>query len=91
MRGSVLTDISKLIPYSSIQYVQTEMNTLELRYVPLQRAEAAEEEEITRILQQEFHAALKVRFVPVDRIERGPGFKIEQFVTMVNAGRQRQN
>ena len=91
MRGSVFTDISKLIPYSSIQYVQTELNTLELRYVPLHRAEAADEVELTKILRQEFHSALEVRLVPVDRIERGPGFKIEQFVTMVNVGRQRQN
>ncbi|MCC6946507.1 MAG: phenylacetate--CoA ligase family protein [Bradyrhizobiaceae bacterium] len=83
LRGALVVEASKYLPYRQIQFVQTGVGAIEVRYVPDASGVAPDLEMMRALLQREFHNDVEVVLLPVDRIERGEGMKIEQFISLV--------
>jgi phenylacetate-CoA ligase len=85
IRGLLVGETSKYLAYRQVQFVQTAVNTVEIKYVPDANGGPPNLEMLTQLLRREFHDAVNVRLVAIDRIERGAGMKMEQFVSLVAA------
>jgi phenylacetate-CoA ligase len=83
LQGALVQETSKYLSYRQVQFVQTAIDTIQINYVPGEGDATADDEMLTQLLRRAFHDAVNVRLVPVDRIERGPGMKLEQFVSLV--------
>jgi phenylacetate-CoA ligase len=83
LRGAFVAEASKYLAYRQIQFVQTDLNTVEIKYVPDASGAAASVEMIEKLLRREFHDAVEVRLASVEQIDRGAGMKTEQFISMV--------
>ncbi len=81
--GRALSDVSLYLSFKQVQFVQPDVNTLQIKYVPDDPAVPPRLADLTRMLREEFHGNLDVQLVPVDRIERGAGMKIDRFITLV--------
>jgi len=81
--GPISKTLTKFMSYKQIQFIQAGVDQLEIRYVPDGAGDAPDLGRITELLRGEFHPRLQVVLAPVDRIERGAGMKIEQFVSLV--------
>jgi hypothetical protein len=62
--------------------VQNTIHSFEIRYVP-DSSDAPDVSGLTRLLREELYPGVTVELVPVERIERGSGMKIEQFVSRI--------
>jgi phenylacetate-CoA ligase len=82
-RGYIMIRMSDFLSYRQIQFVQSNVNTLEIKYVPDKTGAAPKLPELTAFLRQEFHDELKIELVAVERIERSAGMKLEQFISRV--------
>ena len=82
-RGFIMTQTINFLSYRQIQFVQTDVNTIEVKYVPDKTGPSAKLQELTEFLKEELHGDLIVRLVPVERIERGAGMKLEQFISRI--------
>ena len=82
-RGIIMTRTIEFLSYRQIQFIQTGVDTIEVNYVPDKTGPASKLPELTELLRREFHDGLTVRLVPVERIERGAGMKLEQFISRV--------
>ena len=75
--GRALSDVSLYLSFKRVQFVQPDVNTLQIKYVPDDPGAAPELTDLTRMLGEEFHDKLDVQLVPVERIERSAGMKID--------------
>jgi phenylacetate-CoA ligase len=66
-----------------IQFIQTEAGSIDIKYVPEKPDLRPDVRAVEKLLQSEFNTQFEVRLMPVDRIERGPGRKIEQFISLL--------
>ena len=66
-----------------IQFIQTDVGSIDIKYVPEKPDLRPDVRAVEKLLQSEFNTQLEVRLMPVDRIERGPGRKIEQFISLL--------
>jgi phenylacetate-CoA ligase len=83
LQGALVQETAKYLSYRQVQFVQTAIDTIQINYVPCGSHVATDDRMLTQIFRSAFHDALNVRLNPVDRIERGPGMKLEQFVSLV--------
>jgi phenylacetate-CoA ligase len=83
LQGALVQETSKYLSYRQVQFVQTTIDTIQINYVPGEGDAMADDGMLTQLFRRAFHDAVNVRLVPVDRIERGPGMKLEQFVSLV--------
>jgi phenylacetate-CoA ligase len=81
--GPLSRSLAKHLSFRTIQFIQTGIGSLELKYVPENAAAQPDLERIENRLREEFHSGLEIRLSPVDHIERGAGMKLEQFVSLV--------
>jgi phenylacetate-CoA ligase len=81
--GPISKSLAKHLSFRQIQFIQPSIGLLELKYVPEDASARPDLEQIENALRDEFHAGLEVRLNPVDRIERGAGMKLEQFVSLI--------
>ena len=81
--GRALSDVSLYLSFKRVQFVQPDVNTIQIKYVPDDPGATPRLSDLTRMLREEFHRDLKVDLIPVDRIERSAGMKIDQFITLV--------
>jgi phenylacetate-CoA ligase len=81
--GRIFSDASDFLSYQQIQFVQCDVNTIVINYVPDDITVRPDLQSLTEILRRAIHSRVVVRLVPVDRIERGAGMKIEQFISRV--------
>lgn len=79
--GPLSKSLVKFLAYEDIQFIQHDVNLIEIRYVPRPGSSEGNAEEIDRMMKARFHPDLGVRLSPVAEIKRGPGGKIEQFIT----------
>jgi phenylacetate-CoA ligase len=79
----VMGQMPRFLSYKQIQFVQTDINTLEVKYLPDAVGSAARLPELTEFLRRELQPALSIKAAAVDRIERGPGMKLEQFISLL--------
>jgi phenylacetate-CoA ligase len=82
-QGVIMRRMPDFLSYKEIQFVQTDVNSVELRYVPDDAGAAIRLAELTDFLRRELHGAVDVKATRVERIERGAGMKLEQFVCLV--------
>jgi phenylacetate-CoA ligase len=82
LRGVVFHRIGSVLSYRQIQIVQNTIHSFEIRYVP-DSSDAPDVSGLTRLLREELYPGVTVELVPVERIERGSGMKIEQFVSRI--------
>jgi phenylacetate-CoA ligase len=81
--GPISKSLAKHLSFRQIQFIQPRIGLLELKYVPEDASARPNLEQIENALRHEFHAGLEVRLNPVDRIDRGAGMKLEQFVSLI--------
>ncbi|MCK5480212.1 MAG: phenylacetate--CoA ligase family protein [Gammaproteobacteria bacterium] len=82
---TALGKIRSVTPIRQAQYVQTALNTIELR-VKLERPLTAEEQqEAIKCVQYSLKYPFHVRIVGVDEIERGPTGKYEEFLSRLTS------
>jgi phenylacetate-CoA ligase len=81
--GPISKSLIKELAYRDIQFVQTGVRSLDIKYVPEDPNAVPDARAVEKLMQSELSAELEVRLMPVDRIERGPGRKIEQFISLV--------
>jgi phenylacetate-CoA ligase len=82
-RGVIMRHMPDFVSYREIQFVQTDLNSIEVKYVPDRTASQPRLPELTDYLRSELHGALTVKATAVERIERGAGMKLEQFVSLL--------
>jgi phenylacetate-CoA ligase len=75
----------EFLSYRQIQVVQTDYETLEVRYVPDEANKVVNEGELERWLQEELDPEFKVKLVQVAGIAALPSGKFEEFVSMVRS------
>jgi phenylacetate-CoA ligase len=83
VRGNVFVNADRYLAYREIQIAQIALDRIEVRYVPDGADAAPDIDGLTRFLRGELHAGVTITLAPVQRIERGAGMKMEQFVSEV--------
>jgi phenylacetate-CoA ligase len=83
LQGALVLETAKYLSYRQVQFVQTTIDTIQINYVPGHGDTVADHAMLTQLFRRAFHDAVNVRLMPVDRIERGAGMKLEQFVSLV--------
>jgi phenylacetate-CoA ligase len=73
---------ARLIPARQMQFVQTALDTVEIRYVPKDGA-PPDLDHVQRIGRDKFHSTVTVKLVAVADIPRLPSGKIEDCVSLV--------
>jgi phenylacetate-CoA ligase len=81
--GPISKSLIKELAYRDVQFIQTSVRSLEIKYVPEGSEVRPDIRAVEKLIQSEFNAEFEVQLIPVDRIERGPGRKIEQFISLV--------
>lgn len=69
--------------FRQLQVVQTELNSVEVRYVPLPDSAPIDRERVAAHLEWVFHQGIAVTLTPVGRIERNAGEKYEEFISLI--------
>lgn len=77
--------LRQLVPMRQFQIVQTGYDTLEVRYVPIEGDGQADAAELEAYLREALTSTVSVGVVPVDRIDRAPSGKFEDFVSLVGS------
>jgi phenylacetate-CoA ligase len=77
------TAISKFLSFRRLQVVQTGFNAVEIRFEPGDPDEPPDTAGLHAYFSELFETTADVRLVPVERLERGPGMKMEQFICRV--------
>lgn len=80
--GRFVNQIAERLAYREIQLVQTEIGTIEVRYVPYDDT-PPDIEGLTSLFRSEFHPDIALELRPVERIPRTAGMKLEQFVSLL--------
>jgi len=81
--GVPLNALTGLAPVRQFRVIQRTLTEIELQLVLDRELSAAEEEGLREALRVRLRYPFDVRVVRVDRIERGPGHKFEDFVCQV--------
>jgi phenylacetate-CoA ligase len=80
-QGAIMRRMPDFLSYREIQFIQTDFNSVEVKYVPDKTAAPPRLAELTCYLRSQLHCALTVNAISVERIERGAGMKLEQFIS----------
>jgi phenylacetate-CoA ligase len=83
-RGSDALAIRKFVPHREFQMVQLDHQRIEFRYVPDGSDRAPDLAALDVYIRQRLHPSARVALVPLQAIARGPGGKLESFVSMVS-------
>jgi phenylacetate-CoA ligase len=70
-------------PIRQAQWIQTGLDTIQLRVVLARPLSESEKEEATRLARLALGYPFKVDIVPVNQIERGPTGKFEEFLSQL--------
>jgi phenylacetate-coenzyme A ligase PaaK-like adenylate-forming protein len=81
--GPISKSLVKELAYRDVQFIQTSIGSLAIKYVPADPDVRPNVRAIEKLVQSELNAEFELQLIPVDRIERGPGRKIEQFISLV--------
>jgi phenylacetate-coenzyme A ligase PaaK-like adenylate-forming protein len=86
-RSELITSLYDRLPLKQFQVVQTELDHVELRYVPADARHKPDMLAIVAHLRKTLHPSIRVTLVPTTEIPRSAGGKFEDFISLV--GRQR--
>jgi phenylacetate-CoA ligase len=75
--------LRELISFEQYQVVQTGLDLIEVRYVPLDRSKSVDAEALEACVRETIDPSLKARPVPVDTIARSPSGKYEDYISLV--------
>jgi phenylacetate-CoA ligase len=73
------------VPCREFQMVQLDHERLELRYVPDGNGGEADQAGLDAFVRSKLHPSAAVTLVPMDAIPRGPGGKLDPFISLVKA------
>jgi phenylacetate-CoA ligase len=76
-------EISKHVPVSQFQAVQTSPTEIDFRYVPVDPHQASDFAGLTAYIRSRLHPSITVRPVAVASIDRSPGGKFEDCISLV--------
>jgi phenylacetate-CoA ligase len=82
--GPISKTLSKVLLYRQIQFIQSSIETIEIKYVPIDRGKPPDLTAVQDVMKKELDPNIQIRLIAVDRIERGAGMKIEQFISRVS-------
>ena len=83
-RGSDALAIRAFVPHREFQMVQLDFRRIEFRYVPDGADRAPDAAAVDAYIRRKFHPSAEAVLVPMETIPRGPGGKLESFVSMVS-------
>lgn len=76
-------ELTKIVPLSQFQVVQTALGTVEFRYVPRQPGDRFNEEAVTALIRRDLYPELIVHFVAVADVERTEAGKLERYISLI--------
>ena len=82
-RGSDALAIRNFVSHREFQMVQVDHRRIEFRYVPDATDQPPDIAGLDAYFRQKFHPSAEVVLVPLQTIPRGPGGKLESFVSLV--------
>jgi phenylacetate-coenzyme A ligase PaaK-like adenylate-forming protein len=82
-RGSDALAIRRFVPHREFQMVQVDQRRIEFRYVPDATGQSPDMAGLDAYMRQKFHPSAEAVLVPLQAIPRGPGGKLESFVSLV--------
>jgi phenylacetate-CoA ligase len=74
-----------LVPARQMQIVQTQVDVIEIRYVPIETAPSPDPNLVSEAGRRRIHPSVSVHTVPVDHIPRLPSGKVEDCISLVTA------
>lgn len=77
-------DMRRFVAIRQFQVVQRSHSEIEFRYVPAQPDQTSDFAGLTAYIRQRLHPSVTVTMSAVDRIERSPGGKFEDYLSLVN-------
>ena len=80
--------LRKLIAFRQVQVVQTDLDHVEIRYVPEDTARPVDLPALTQQIRSVLRQPVDVVVRSVDKIERSPSGKFEECVSLVSTGRK---
>ena len=81
-----VSTLEQYLPFEQIQIVQTDLASIEVRYVPLDRHESIDRLGLETCLRELIDPSFSVRAVAVDVIPRSPSGKFEDYLSLVTRG-----
>jgi hypothetical protein len=78
--------LEQYLPFEQIQIVQTNLTSIEVRYVPLDRRESIDQHGLETCLRELIDPSFSVQAVAVDEIPRSPSGKFEDYLSLVTRG-----
>jgi phenylacetate-CoA ligase len=84
-RGSDALAIRAFVPHREFQMVQLDRRRIEFRYVPESADQPCDLVGFDRLIRQRMHPSAEIRLAPMAAIPRGPGGKLESFISLVDA------
>jgi hypothetical protein len=69
--------------FAQIQIVQTNLTSIEVRYIPLDRNESIDRDGLETCLRELIDPSFNVQAVAVDEIPRSPSGKFEDYLSLV--------
>jgi hypothetical protein len=84
-RGADALAIRAFVPHREFQMVQLDLKRIEFRYVPDGNEHAPNIAGLEGYIRQKMHPSAEIVLLPLQTIPRGPGGKLESFVSLVGA------
>jgi phenylacetate-CoA ligase len=81
--GPITKSLARVLPYRQVQFVQDDLTTIEIRYVPMSPGDEPDLDRVQEVMRRELHPSVRIRLTAIDQIERGAGRKIEQFISRI--------
>ncbi len=75
--------LEQYLPFEQIQIVQTDLTSIEVRYVPLDRSQSIDQPGLERCLREFIDPSFSVKAVAVDEIPRSSSGKFEDYLSLV--------
>jgi phenylacetate-CoA ligase len=82
-RSDLIISLHDRLPMKQFQVVQTELDHIELRYVPADPLHEPDRDAIGVHLRKLLHPSIRVSLAPTDEIPRSAGGKFEDFISLV--------
>jgi phenylacetate-CoA ligase len=84
-RGADALAIRAFVPHREFQMVQLDHRRIEFRYVPDGTERAPDVAGLAAYIREKMHPSAEIVLLPLQAIPRGPGGKLESFVSLVGA------
>jgi phenylacetate-CoA ligase len=75
--------IGEFVPFREFQMVQTDRRQIEFRYIPDGSGRAPDLAGLDALVRTRIHPSAAIKLIPMQAITRGPGGKLEPFITLV--------